>query len=282
MSSLKMLVSIHDVTPWHLERIERAERVLADLGIDRVTYMLVPNFHGRAPIARDADFRVWCRADRPFLIDWFLHGYFHHVLVAGLAATRRPTIRERLVAGVMTSGEGEFQTLREDGIRARLQNGCRSVHASVGHRPAGFVAPAWLFNDDLAPALKSSGFRFTEDHTHVWDVQTGMRVSCPAITWASRTALRRQGSRMLSAWLSRRWGSLPAVRVALHPSDFDVPELITSIRRTLETLRRDHVCALSTDLFDAPSALMSRSALPRHSRSFPAPEERTSLHAESA
>jgi predicted deacetylase len=247
---MKMLVSVHDVTPWLPERIEKAERLLASVGIGEVTYLVVPNFHGREPIAHHAPFREWCHRPRPFHVEWFLHGYFHHALVGGLATTRPPGVRERIVARLLTDCEGEFQTLTTVGINDRLAKGRESVEKCVGRPPVGFVAPAWLFNDEPLPALKRSGFRFTENHTHVWDIPAGVLVPCPAISWSSRTVIRRYGSRIVTRCLARRWGSLPAIRIALHPLDFDSRDLVASIGPAFDILGRDHACASYEDLFD--------------------------------
>ena len=42
----ELIVSLHDVTPVHAARLDRAEALLRTLGIDEVTYLLVPRFHG--------------------------------------------------------------------------------------------------------------------------------------------------------------------------------------------------------------------------------------------
>src|SRR5262247_3798278 len=76
-ASKRLLISLHDVTPFHRDRIERAERLLTSLGITPVTYLLVPDFHGTAAAHASADFVDWCRRPRPFAVQWFLHGYFH-------------------------------------------------------------------------------------------------------------------------------------------------------------------------------------------------------------
>jgi predicted deacetylase len=245
-----MLVSIHDVMPGHVKRIERAERLLVAAKIDRVTYLLVPNFHGVAPIERHASFRAWCQAPRPFGVDWVLHGYFHDAAVAGLTATRNATLRERIAARLLTAGEGEFQTLTASGTYDRLVNGCRAFQSCIGWQPGGFVAPAWLFNEDLFAALKRCGIRFTESHTTIWDLHAGSAVPCPVITWSSRSATRRAVSRMVSRFLVDRWRTSPAVRVALHPADFDAPGTTAAIAHVLHTLRQGHECGGYQELFD--------------------------------
>src|SRR5262245_51371450 len=72
-----LLVAVHDVAPVHVDRIERAERLLSRLGVSAATYLFVPDFHGGGAADRDREFVGWCRSARPYAVRWFLHGYFH-------------------------------------------------------------------------------------------------------------------------------------------------------------------------------------------------------------
>ena len=72
----KLLIALHDVTPAHWVRLERAERFFESQGIDRIAYLLVPDFHGSCPAA-SSEFVQWCNGTRPYEIQWLLHGYFH-------------------------------------------------------------------------------------------------------------------------------------------------------------------------------------------------------------
>src|SRR5215470_14512439 len=101
MPAPALLIALHDVTPVHRERIERAERLLAQLGVRHVAYLLVPDYHGLARADASRSFVDWCRAPRRFEVQWFLHGYFHDDRSRphdGIAY--RPTLVERICAGV--------------------------------------------------------------------------------------------------------------------------------------------------------------------------------------
>jgi predicted deacetylase len=238
--ALKVVISLHDVTPVHAARIARAERLLATLGVTTVTYLLVPDFHRSGPAHEREDFIGWCRAARPFRVQWFLHGYYHHEIDAPQAddaVSRGRGVRTRLAAAFMTAGEGEFLTLRGQALADRLDRGIASFTACLGAAPEGFVAPAWLFDEALLPALAARGIRFTENHLRVFDVLRGRQRECGVITWATRTALRKYGSLIVSRALGLYWRRRPVLRVALHPLDFDHPMTIASIARTLDAVR---------------------------------------------
>jgi predicted deacetylase len=136
-------------------------------------------------------------------------------------------------ARCLTAGEAEFLALRGDELRHRLARGIESFRACVGTEPAGFVAPAWLFNAQLLPALARAGIAVTEDHQWVYEVTAGQRLRIPVITWATRTGLRRVGSRLLAPLLLRHWADLPVIRVAIHPADVDHPATVRSIEGVL-------------------------------------------------
>ena len=231
-----LLVSLHDVTPAHAARLARAEQLLSALGISEVAYLYVPDFHGRAPAHRDPAFAAWCRAARPFRVQWFLHGYYHQELRERLS--RSPSSPVTWFARTfLTNGEGEFLSVCGRELQDRLEAGIASLTATVGSAPEGFVAPAWLYNADLFPALERLGVRFTESHFHVVDLRARREVAAPVITWASRSAGRRTSSRLVAAAERRLWVRKPLVRVALHPGDFDHPRIVESITRTIEALR---------------------------------------------
>jgi predicted deacetylase len=232
-----LLVALHDVTPAHAARLARAERLLSELGIPSVAYFFVPDFHGRAPAHDDRAFAGWCRAPRPYRVQWFLHGYSHQESPGDRRAAPS-TLVERFARTFLTNGEAEFLPLRGERLHERLEAGIVSHVYTVGSAPEGFVAPAWLFNDELMAALKRLALRFTESHFHVFDVGTGQAVAAPVITWASRSAVHRAGARAAAAAERRLWRSKPILRIGLHPADFDHPSIVDSVARTLEALCR--------------------------------------------
>ncbi len=235
-SQLSLLVALHDVTPAHAPRLAHAERLLSAFGVESVAYFYVPDFHGRAPAHDDPAFAAWCRAPRSYRVQWFLHGYTHQES----PADRRPasTFAQGFARRFLTSGEAEFLSLRGERLRGRLDAGVDSFVRTVGRRPEGFVAPAWLFNDELMPALARLRLRFSESHFHVFDALTGQAMAAPVITWASRSAVHRTLARLAAAGERRVWSRRPLVRLGLHPADFDHPSIVESVARTLDALRR--------------------------------------------
>lgn len=243
---MKLVISLHDATPFHLERMRRAEAVFRGLGVAKIAYLLVPEYHGGYPCADSPEFIAWCREPRPFRVDWHLHGY-HHLESpdAGNAAARGGDAFKRKF---LTAGEGEFLALDADAQRRKLEKGREVFRKCLGADPEGFVAPAWLFNDSLIPALREMGFRHTEDHRRMYQLQSGRSIASPVITWATRTVLRKYGSLVVCPALARLWSREPVLRVAMHPFDFDHPSTVANIRSVLRRVMRDREQVSAADL----------------------------------
>lgn len=233
----RLLVALHDVSPVHARRLERAERTLTSLGLSTVTYLFVPDFHGRGESAACHDFRAWCLTTRAFDVEWCLHGFFHR---EDAGALHHATASDWLGRRFLTNGEAEFLSLRGVPLEARLSAGIHTFADCFGWCPAGFVAPAWLYNDELLPALKRLHFSYTESHFHVFDLVHDRALPSPVVTWASRTSLHRAGSLGVAELARRIWAQSRLVRVALHPGDFDHPRIVDSARRLLDTLLVTH------------------------------------------
>ena len=245
----KLVISLHDATPFHLARMRKAEAVFRDLGISKITYLLVPEYHGGYPSAASPEFIGWCRETRPFGVDWHLHGYHHLEMPqtsgngsAGAAAG------DAFKRKFLTAGEGEFLALDPEAQRSKLTAGREVFRLCLGTDPAGFVAPAWLFNASLQPLLKEMGFRFTEDHRRMYRVDTGSRIESPVITWATRTFLRKYGSLVVCPALARLWANESVLRVAMHPFDFDHASTVANIRSVLRRVMRGRDQAFCSDL----------------------------------
>jgi predicted deacetylase len=243
---MKLLVSLHDVTPYHAPRLARAEALLAHLGIADVAYLIVPRFHGATAIDTDQAFLRWMRQPRPYRVTWFLHGCFHQDARGPRRAPGGPV--DWLKRALLTDGEGEFLSLDAAGVGERLDLGLESFLAARGRRPTGFVAPAWLYNGHLRPALVDRGFALTEDHGRISLLARGIEVPSPVITWSARTPWRRRASCLLAPRLLRWWKAAPVLRIAIHPFDMECDDVVDSIRHVVTAARYARGVAAYADI----------------------------------
>ncbi len=251
----RIIISMHDATPFHLSRLEKAEGLFAEMGLSKLTYLLVPQYHGGYLASNDAEFLAWCRKEKPFQVSWHLHGLLHlesDPSVAGQLPGDQGTCArnfgDRFKRKLLTAGEGEFLSLSRESIRSKLETGMEVYRACIGRGPDGFVAPAWLFNENLIPELNAKGVLVTEDQRRIYRCDSGRSLSSPVVTWATRTPLRKYGSLAVCPILARLWSKAPILRIAMHPFDFDHPATVASIRSVLQYALRDREQVFSEHL----------------------------------
>lgn len=223
-----VLASIHDVGP----RFEREVDQLLDLMVrrldgPRLAMLVVPDHWGEAPLANAPAFRRRLRTWADLGVEMFVHGWFHKDLAQhhGTAA---------LKARHMTAGEGEFLGLDRAEAARRMAAGKTLIEEVTGRPAAGFIAPAWLYGPGAQAALDDSGFALAEDHWKVWAPGDNRVVARgPVITWASRSRPRQLSSLAVAAAARVALHRQKVVRIAVHPGDTGVPQLLRSIDRTL-------------------------------------------------
>jgi predicted deacetylase len=222
---MRLLVSIHDVTPAFADEVETLWDICASRGVPAALFV-VPNWHGEWRLADDPRFCGWLRKQQAAGAEVFLHGERHDE--AG--SPRR--VRDELHAWWRTAREGEFLTLSRDTARNRIARGLRLLR-SVGLDPIGFVAPAWLWRRESAQAVRDVGLRYSEDESSVHLHELGMRVASPVIRWSARTPVRARISVVVAA-AARAAMQESLVRVALHPADLRSAPVRQSLLRTLD------------------------------------------------
>ena len=245
-STRKVVVSLHDVTPFHFPRLLQADALFREMGMEKVTCLLIPQYHGGNRCDESADFIEWCRAAKPYSVDWCLHGHDH--IEAPDSSMSQQSWVGRIKKHLLTAGEAEFLTIDHETRRAKLQAGRKVFRNCLAIEPKGFVAPAWMFDVGLLGLLEDIGFKVTEDHHRIYFVDRDQAIRSPVITWATRTPLRKYGAVLVAPLLAALWRREPAVRVALHPFDFDHEQTVNSIRRVLGEVLRDRDQAFAHEL----------------------------------
>jgi uncharacterized protein len=232
----RLLASIHDVTPYHAERLERLVPVIEQIvGAGRYALLVVPDFH-KAGLLRDnltfaRQLRRWADAG----CEIFLHGFTH------LDEATHATRAAQLKAERLTAGEGEFLGLSYAEACAKLIEGRKMLEDIVGRQITGFIAPAWLYGDDSLKAITDQGIALVEDHFRVWNPQNGQVLTRgPVVTYASRTPTRLVSSILWSRIATVALSRARTVRFAVHPHDVDSPRLLAEIERALSAFASSH------------------------------------------
>ena len=243
MSTGKQLtVSIHDVAPPTRDRVERLLDVLRSAGVARRSLLVIPNLRGESPIDRDPAFCDWLRHRQQEGDEIVLHGYEH----VGVGAPRNA--KERFKNRWYTQGEGEFLALSHADASERIARGV-AMFAAAGLHAIGFVAPAWLINDDGLRAARERGFEYTNSYAGVMDLANNRRYAVPSLVFGPGN-LNEDVGIALQGYATRALAFCSNVRVALHPPNVDHDQRLSRILGMIQQLRRDREATTYAQLLD--------------------------------
>jgi predicted deacetylase len=220
-----LAVALHDVEPATYERCALIRDWLADLGVDRVTLLVIPApdlhpFHDRRP-----DLAEWleeCARGGDAIAQ---HGFQHRQV-------RRAAPPRQLVARVQGGSAAEFVGLDGDETRRAVLAGRRLLKLA-GVQPRGFVAPAYAYTPALRATLATTfdwwagiGRFHRADHTST---------RAPALTLGTSSAFRRWASPSIVRLGARFSGDL--MRLDLHPADLDHVRCVGAVEKVLKAAR---------------------------------------------
>ncbi|WP_285420798.1 DUF2334 domain-containing protein [Pseudomonas sp. efr-133-TYG-5] len=211
-----LLLVLHDVAPCTWADYQPFVDAIDAIGGVPLTWLVVPDFHRRHPLAADSRFcqmlsqRV-ARGD-----ELVLHGYFHD------DQEPRPLTPKAWFMRRLYTHEGEFYQLSRDTALTRLRAGIE-VFQRHDWPLHGFVAPAWLMSDGTRQALRELPLRYTSDPQHLYRLPDFSAIDAPGLVWSARSAWRRGVSKIVSDRREHRWRQAPVIRLGLHPVDMRHP-----------------------------------------------------------
>lgn len=191
--------------------------------------LVVPNWHGGAPLERDTAFVTWLHARVADGAEIFLHGERHDEV--GLPRT----LHDQWRALGRTNREGEFLTLDEGPAYDRMARGAALLRG-LGFAPVGFIPPAWLSKAGCWTAARRLGLQVGEDHRHVILVDRNEWRPTANLCWSGRTPLRAVISTRVVARQAAALVPGQTARVVLHPADLRHPATTAGTRDVLAQL----------------------------------------------
>jgi predicted deacetylase len=195
-------VSLHDVEPATFERCALIRDWLGDLGIDRLTLLVIPApdlhpFHDRRP-----DLAAWLEERARDGDAIAQHGLEHR--------------------------RGEFAGLSLEETRRAVLAG-RRVLKLAGVQPRGFVAPAYAYTPALRDTLATT-FDWWAGLGRIHHAHRGDTLA-PALCFGTTTRVRRVTSPLAvraGAALSR-----DVLRLELHPADLEHRRCVKAVEKVL-------------------------------------------------
>mgnify|MGYP001772903250 CR=1 FL=1 len=194
-------VSIHDITKSNLEMIEELLEFLNNLGVEKLTFLLIPFYHEKESLFEIKQWLDENIKDNEVV----LHGYTHK---SGKFYSYKD---------LFTNQEGEFAYYQD--TEERIKKGLEMLK-SLGYKPEGFIPPAWLMKKSDFQLLKKYGFKFTTDRRFVYDLKNDKKILSPVLSFGSRGFIET-----LSVISFKRYFSIlkllnpVVIRIALHPVD---------------------------------------------------------------
>lgn len=218
MTARRLAVTLHDVEPSTFTRCALIRDWLGDLGVERVTLLVIPApdlhpFDGRRP-----ELAAWL-SERERAGDAIAQHGLHHV-------------RRGRAAGRLRGGSGaEFVGLDARETTRAVDAG-RRVLKLAGLEPRGFVAPAYAYTPELHRALRQ---RFAWWAGLLCLYGRGGERLAPAMGMGTSAALVRIASPLALRCGSRLAGT--TLRLDLHPADLDHPRHVLALESVLRHSR---------------------------------------------
>lgn len=220
------VVSIHDVAPVTRDASARIIAELSARGVGVCSLLVVPNYHHTGAAVNDREFVHWLRGMEADGHEIVIHGYFHQ-----RPRQSNETLRQRFVTRFYTDDEGEFYDLGYAEAFERITR-ARDEFTAAGLKPRGFIAPAWLLSPEAERAAVDAELEYTTRLTNVRDLRSGESSSARSLVYSVRNGWRRGTSLAWNSLLQRVMQNAPLLRLAIHPPDFEHPNVWRQICRT--------------------------------------------------
>ena len=220
----RLAVALHDVEPEWFDRVSEIRVWLAERGVDRVTLLVIPAA-GLRPVSEHEGLADWLRSCVSAGDAVAQHGFTHR-------ATGTAVWPRRVLAGWQAGNSAEFPGLRSTEAMARVTRG-RAVLEEAGLSPRGFVAPGYAYTRALRSGLASSYDWFADLAAVRARYQSD--VQARALCLGASSPFKRAVSPAVVRALSHAPGT--AMRVDVHPADFDHPLHVATLEWLLDRAR---------------------------------------------
>ncbi len=217
-----LAVALHDVQPATFRRCALIRDWLDDLGVERVTLLVIPAADLRPFASRSPELGDWLLDRRDAGDAIAQHGLQHR-------RTRPPHPLARALRHWQGGAAVEFPGLDAEATAACLDTG-RRVLTEAGVPPRGFVAPGYAYT----PALREQLSARYDWWATLLRVCPGAHA--PALSLGTASSLKRATSPLLMRAGAAAAGRL--LRLDMHPADFDHPGHVHALEAVLQRARR--------------------------------------------
>lgn len=211
-SQRHFMIALHDISPATWDDYRPFVEAIDAMGDIPMTWLVVPDFHHASPTFEDPAFLALLEQRLNRGDELVLHGYYHCD-----DGPKPRSLHEYFMRRIYTY-EGEFYGLNRKEAKTRLEQGIE-LFERQGWPLHGFVAPAWLMSAGTRQALSQLPLRYTTDTKGFCCLPDFTRLDVPTLCWSARSRWRRGMSYVVNHMSARRYRTLPAMRLGLHPVD---------------------------------------------------------------
>ena len=209
-----IVVSLHDVAPRTRQITSKIISELSAHGVRVCSILVVPDYHHEGPFAKNREFVSWLRALEADGHEIVIHGYFHERPIQA-----KETLRDKFMTRFYTQNEGEFYDLSYEEALRRITT-ARDEFRTLGLKPHGFIAPAWLLGNEAEQAVRDAELEYTTRLRTVCDLRSASTFPAWTLVYSVHSSWRRALSRGWNAALFRFLTSKPLLRISIHPPDY--------------------------------------------------------------
>ena len=195
---MKAVVAIHDVHPLNHEKIKSLRKTLRGLGVKKLTYCVIPIFHGveEYRIDKNPSFAGFLRKGGE---DIAIHG-LTHLKISHLS-------------------EEEFFRLPYQSAAGKLKEGL-AILKRAGLKPNGMIPPVWVASPGTILAAKDAGLNYAVSGNRIFSFKKKKEIPTNV---AIRGNLLTIPSTVLSLMEIAKGDT---IQVAFHPNDTHLKEEI--------------------------------------------------------
>lgn len=249
MQKKALIVSLHDVTPGTSNQVLQQVEELKKLGVDRLSFLVVPHYHGEERLDERETFVSRLREYQAKGCEMVLHGWSHQSGRSPLNVSKR-----WFYENLYTSGEAEFANLNYEEAHSRIEKGL-TMFRKLGLNAKGFIPPAWLMNSEVEKAARDQRLLYTNTISEIVHLSNRQRYSARSCVWSTRALWRRMSSLAWNAALFQRLKSAQLLRISLHPCDLEYPAIWGQIRYLIQSSLRTHRAMTYADWVSAMVSL---------------------------
>lgn len=233
----KLVLSIHDVTPFFLPELKIIFKELDKLNIKKYNLLIVPNWDNQHDISKNEEFieliKKYLTQDSKIV----LHGLTHK-------SNKRV---HKTFRGIIPSEVLEFSNLNEKEAEKRIIEGLNLIKKTFNVKPVGFVPPAWVLNPKRIFVIKKY-FKYYTTYSAI--NYSKHKIKSRALCYTGGEIFLLDRLMILISSLAARFSKNKVVRLTIHPDDVRIGSFQTELKDIKNLIKKGYILALYEDFLE--------------------------------